>query len=207
HAEVDAGEVGDIREFGLDHFRREVGDVQQDVVLTVDAAPLVNLLPDKAGHHVARGEVLHRRRVSGGEGFTVVVPHDATLATGRQRHADGQFAEVGRVQLEELHVHGRDAAPVGNADAVSCAGKGVGRDLEDAAGASRGDDHRLGLDDVQLARLQLIGDDPAALAVIGEEKIDEVVFVEEIHLVLDAVLVKGLQDHVAGTVGRVAGAS
>jgi hypothetical protein len=52
----------------------------------------------------------------------------------------------------------------------------------------------------------LQGDAAAAAAVVGEEEIEQVVLVEEVDVVLDPLLVEGLDDHVAGAVGGVAGA-
>ena len=64
----------------------------------------------------------------------------------------------------------------------------------------------LGVERVDLAGLQFQGDDAAALAVVGEEQVEQVVLVEEVDVVLDALLVERLDDHVAGAVGGVAGA-
>ena len=42
---------------------------------------------------------------------------------------------------------------------------------------------------------------------VGQHQVEHVELVEELDALLDAVLVQGLQDHVAGAVGRVAGAA
>ena len=71
--------------------------------------------------------------------------------------------------------------------------------------AARGDQHGLGVDGVQLAGLDLVGNHAAAFAIAGEEQVDQVELVEEVDPVLDALLVQGLDDHVTGAVSRVAG--
>ena len=62
---------------------------------------------------------------------------------------------------------------------------------------------------VQLAVGDPVGDDARAGAVGAvaavEQQVDDVVLVEELDAVLDALLVQRLQDHVAGAVGREAG--
>ena len=58
---------------------------------------------------------------------------------------------------------------------------------------------------MQLAVGDAIADHAARDAVL-DEHVDDVVLVEELDAVLDALLVERLQDHVAGPVGRVAGA-
>ena len=62
------------------------------------------------------------------------------------------------------------------------------------------------MEDVELAGGDLDGDDPPALAVDHDE-VQHVELVEERHALLDALLVERLEDHVAGAVGRVAGAA
>jgi hypothetical protein len=63
---------------------------------------------------------------------------------------------------------------------------------------------------VDLAGRQLVGDDARGhgLAVdLREDEVEDVELVVELDAGLDAVLVQRLQDHVAGAVGRVAGAA
>ena len=44
-------------------------------------------------------------------------------------------------------------------------------------------------------------DDAVADAVVGDEQVEHLEFVEELDVVLDALLVEGVEDHVAGAVG------
>ena len=62
------------------------------------------------------------------------------------------------------------------------------------------------MDGVELTGLDLIDNYAACLTVVGEEHIQQLVLVEEVDVVLDPLLVKGLDDHVTGTVSGVAGA-
>ncbi len=129
---------------------------------------------------------------------------------------DAQPGQPGRVELEELHVLQRDAAPVGQRDAVPGERVGVGGRLEDLAGTARGEDDRLGLEQVDLAGGQLVGDDPRDVhllagdhvrggEVVVHQQVQDVELVVELDVLLDAVLVERLQDHVPGAVGGVAG--
>jgi hypothetical protein len=115
------------------------------------------------------------------------------------------------VELEELHVLERDAAAEGHAHAVTGEGVGVGRRLEDLAGAAGRENDRLGLEHVDLAGGQLVGHDAGrALDAVGagvHEQVQDVELVVELHALLDAVLVERLQDHVAGAVGGEARAA
>jgi hypothetical protein len=65
---------------------------------------------------------------------------------------------------------------------------------------------RLGVEGVQLAGGHLVGHHAAARRRL-EEQVQHLELVEEVDAVLDALLVERLQDHVAGAVGRVAGAA
>ena len=60
------------------------------------------------------------------------------------------------------------------------------------------------MEDVKLARAQLNGDDAGADA-IDNNHIHDLEFVEEADLILDALLIERLQDHVPGAIGGVAG--
>ena len=111
------------------------------------------------------------------------------------------------MELIELHVHQGDAAPVGDGDAVARAGQRVRGDLEDPTEPAGGDQDGLGVERVDLAGLDVHGDDSAAAAIVGEEDVEQVMLVEEVDFVLDPLLVEGLDDHVAGAVGGIAGAA
>ena len=212
HAEVGAGELGDVRQLGVDVRRLEVGQVEQHVVLVrAGAAALTHLVGHRAGDDVARREVLDGGGVALHEPLAVGVAQDAALAAGGLGQQDAQPGQAGRVELEELHVLQRQAAAEGDAHAVTGEGVGVGGGLEDLAGAAGGQDDGLGPEDVDLAGGQLVGHD-AGGALVAErarrhQQVEDVELVEELHALLDAVLVERLQDHVAGAVGGVAGAA
>ena len=112
------------------------------------------------------------------------------------------------MELVELHVHQRHAATIGDRNAVAGAGQRVRGDLEDAAEAAGGDQHRLGVEDVDLAGFELAGRRTPQHAPSSVKSISsKIVLVEEVDVVLDALLVERLDDHVAGAVGGVAGAA
>src|SRR3990172_4850748 len=69
-----------------------------------------------------------------------------------------------------------------------------------------GEDDRLGMEDVKFASRQLDGDDASRRAVHGQQ-IEDLKLIKEIYFVLNALLVKSLQDHVPGAVGSIAGAA
>lgn len=114
------------------------------------------------------------------------------------------------MELEELHVLQRQSAPVGDGHAVAGQRVRVGGRLVDLAGAAGCEHDGLGLEDVDLAGRQLVGDHaggaPDAVD-LGEQQVEDIELVEELDVVLDALLVEGLQDHVAGAVRGVAGAA
>ncbi len=95
------------------------------------------------------------------------------------------------------------AAAVAQSDAVAGQREGVRGDLEHAPEAAGGEHHRAGAEHVQLAVGDAVGDDAARLAAV-DQQVDDVVLVEELDAVLDALLVERLQDHVPGSVGREA---
>ena len=79
------------------------------------------------------------------------------------------------------------------------------RDLVHAPEAAGGEEHRLRVEDVEVAAGEAHRDHAAADAV-AHEQVEQEVLVEERHAVLDALLVERLEDAVPGVVGGVAGA-
>jgi hypothetical protein len=178
-AEVDARELGDVGQALLDDVRVDVGQVEVDVVLVGSgAAPVADLEVHRARDHVARREVLDRRGVALHEALPLAVAQDAALAARALGEQHAELVEAGGVELVELRVLDRDAAPVGDRHQVAGERVGVAGDLEDAAVAARGDDRRLGVEGVQLAGREFIGDHAAAFAV-HHDQVEHVELVEE----------------------------
>ncbi|CCK27925.1 hypothetical protein BN159_3546 [Streptomyces davaonensis JCM 4913] len=207
--EVGPGELGDVGQLGVQLLRREVGQVQVDVVaLGTAAAALADLRVDGARDDVTGGEVLHDRRVLLHEALAVLVAQDAALTAGALRQQDAHAPDAGRVELEELHVLQRQTPAVDGGLAVTGEGVRVRRHLEELAAAAGGVDHGLRLEDVDLTGGQLVrhhaGRLPDAVD-LGDQLVQDVELVEELHALLDAVLVQRLEDHVAGAVRGVAG--
>ena len=92
----------------------------------------------------------------------------------------------------------------GDGRAVAGVGVGVGGDLPDAPVPAGGEDDRLGVEDVQLAGGQVQRHHARRAPVLDHQQIDHLELVEEGDVVLQALLVQRLQDHVPGAVGGMA---
>ena len=161
-AEVDPCELGDVGELLLDHLRVEVVDVQQHVVLLrPQPATLADLDEDRARDHVARREVLDGRRVTLHEPLALGVAEDPAFASSGLGQQDADPVDAGGVELEELHVLEREAAPQHDRRAVPGQRVRVGGDPEHPPVAAGREQHGLGAEDVQLAGRQLVGHEPA----------------------------------------------
>ena len=158
---------------------------------------------------MSRGrEILDGGRVPLHEALAGGVAQDRALAAGALGQQNAQTGQTGRVELVELHVLQRKSLAEHDAHPVAGQRVGVRRGLEHLAGAAGGEDDRLGVEDVDLAGGQFVGNRAGAYGtVIGlrHHDVEDVELVEELDALLDAVLVQGLQDHVAGAVGGVAG--
>ena len=204
--EVHAGELGHVGDLRLDDVRVQVADVQVDVVLLVDPTPLLDLLVDGTTHHVPGGQVLDGGGVPLHEALACAVDQHPTLAPDGLRDEDPHLVDAGGMELEELHILQRDPAPVADGQTVPSQGVGVRGDLEDAAVPAGREQHRLGAEDVELAGGQLVRHD-AGGPPLGDQEVQHIELVEEADPALDALLIEGLQDHVARAVSRVAGAA
>src|SRR5439155_20295327 len=99
YPQVDAGELGDVGDLGLDDLGREVPNVQVDVVLPLDAAPLLDLLVDGPAHHVPRGQVLEGGGVPLHEPLAVLVDQDAALPPDGFGEQDAHLVDAGGMEL------------------------------------------------------------------------------------------------------------
>jgi len=213
-AKVRARELGDVGQLGVNVRGFKVSEVEQHVILVRPAAAaLAHLVGHRPRHHVARGEVLDGGRVALHKALTRAVAQDRALAACGLGQQDSQSGEAGRVELEELHVLKRQAGSQRDAHAVARERVRVRGGLKDLACATCGEDDGLGTEHVDLARGQLVCDDACrsdlgsrlgGLGVLREQQVEHVVLVVELHLLLDALLVERLQDHVAGAVRCIA---
>src|SRR5699024_9588904 len=84
HAEIGAGELGDVGELRIDVLGLEVGEIEEHVVLVRPRAPaLADLVRHRAGDDIPRGEVLDRRGVALHEALPIGVTQDPALTPGR----------------------------------------------------------------------------------------------------------------------------
>jgi hypothetical protein len=159
-AEVGAGELGDVGKLRLEDLGTEVRAVEVDVVLVGSgAAPFEHLLDHAAGDDVARGEVLDGGGVALHEALARGVAQDRALTAGALGEQDAEARETGRVELEELDVLERQALAPDDADAVARQGVGVRGRLVDLAEPAGREDDGLGVEDVEIAGRELVGDD------------------------------------------------
>ena len=208
---VDAGEdLGAFRDAGqalVQDLRVEMVEVQVDVVLVLaDAAALADLDGHRAGHHVARGEVLGGRRIALHEALAFRVGEIAALAARALGDQAAGAVDAGRVELHELHVLQRQAGAQHHGVAVARAGMGRGRREIGAPVAAGGQDRHVGAEAVDLARRHVEGDDAAAAAVLVHHQVEGEILDEEVGLVAQRLAVERVQDGVAGAVGGRAGA-
>ena len=207
--EVGAGELGDVGQFRLQHVCAEVADVDVDVVLVRTCpAALQHLEHHRPRDDVARGQVDDRGGVAFHESLALAVEQPAALAAHRLGDENPEPGQSGRVELVELHVLQGKSLAEDDSQSVAGQGVGVGGGLVHPAGATGGEHHRLGVEDVNVTGGQFVGHHSGrdrTAGGLGQQHVECVELVEELDVVLDAVLVERLQDHVAGAVGGVAG--
>ncbi len=173
-----------------------------------DPRPGPDLGEHGPAHHVPRGQVLDGGGVALHEPLALGVAQDAALAPGRLRQEDAELVDARGVELEELHVLQGHAPAEEEAGAVAGEGVGVGGDLEHPAEAAGGEQGGPAGEDVEVAGGLLVGDHAghAPLGVVADEgHVEDLELVEEDHAPGHALLVEGLEDHVAGAVGGEAG--
>ena len=185
----------------------QVGGVEMDVAPAVDALVVADLQIDGAADYVAAGQVFQVGCVALHEALAITVAQNAALAANAFGDKNAHLVDASGVKLEELHILQGDAPVQGDGGAVAGEAVGVAGDFPHSAKTAGSENKRLAVEDVQVAAVDLVGDDAGGLSVGGEQQVQHVKLIEEAHVMGDALLVERLQDHVAGAVGGVTGAA
>ena len=189
-----------------DGFRRQMGDVEQHVILVRPAAAaFVDLGDHRARHHIARSQIFGIGCVTLHETLAVGVAQDAALAAHALGNQHPGTGHTGRVKLPELHVLKRNAGTRRHAQPVASVDKCIGRRVIDAPRSAGGEDGGLGVEHHDLAGFHFHRRHAQHIAVGITNQIQRLPFDKELGVNLDVALVHRMQHGVAGTVGRSAG--
>jgi hypothetical protein len=134
------------------------------------------------------------------------VDQDAAFAAHAFGDQHAGAGHAGRVELPELHVLQRQAGACRHAHAVAGVDEGVGGSGEDAPGAAGGEDGGLRFQDHDVAGFHFQRHHAEHVAVGVADQIEGHPFDEEVGAGAHVALVQRVQQRVAGTVGRGAGA-
>jgi hypothetical protein len=191
----------------LDGFVPQVVELEEHVVgVLAHPAPFLDLGRHRARDHVARGQVLHGRRIALHEALAVLVEEISALAAHALGDEDAGARHAGRVELPELHVLERDAGARGHAEAVAGVDERIGGRVEDASRPAGREEHRLGVEDHDLAGLHLERGDTHHLPFGIADEVERHPLHEELRAGVHVALVERVQHRVAGAVGRAAAA-
>ena len=106
------------------------------------------------------------------------------------------------MELEELHILQRDALAEQNRTTIACVRIRIGRDFKDATISTRGKDDSFRMEGMQFARGKFNGNHARGFA-FHHNEIKDLIFIEERDLVLDALLIERLQDHMTCAIRRM----
>ena len=183
--EIDAGEYargfGNTRQALGQDFRIEMVEVEEDVILLrPDAAAFADFDGHRAGNHVARGEILGRRRVTLHEALAFRIDEVGAFAARAFGDEHAGAVDAGGVELDEFHVLERQAGPQHHGIAIAGLGVRAGaRGIGAAIAAGRQDRHLRG-EAVDRAVVEIDGNNAAAVAVVVHDQIDGEIFNEEL---------------------------
>ena len=203
HVGEGARELADARQTGFQYLFAEVIQLELDVRApgTVTATAFADLDHDGASHHVATGQVLGVGRITLHEALAIFVEQIAAFTTATLGHQYPCPGDAGGVELPELHVLHADPGTQCHADAVTRVDVGVGGGLVDATGAAGGEHRGLGLEVDDFAALHVDGGTADDVAVLVLHQIQGIPLGEDGGLVLDVLLIQGMQQGVTCPVG------
>ena len=204
-AQIGPDKFGNVRELFIQDLFSQVGHVEVNVILAVDAPPFANLPVNRARNHVARGEVKQRGRIALHKALVLIVAQNGALTARRFAQQDAHLVNAGGMELEKFHILQRNPAAIDHRHAVAGQRVGVGADAKHLAAATRGEQDHLGMKGVNFPRGQAQRHHSRAAPLLNQQ-VEDVILVVKVHIVLDALLVAGLKNHVPGAVRGVAGA-
>ena len=177
-------------------------ELQQHVVLMRPAtAAFLDFLIHRAADDVARREVLQVRRIALHEALAVRIQQDATLAAHRFGDQDASARDAGRVELPHFHVFKRQPRARHHAEAVARIDERIRRCGEDAPGAARRQNRRLGLQNHHLAGFHFQRSHPQHVAVGVADQIERHPLDQELGARPDVALIERVQHRMAGAIG------
>ena len=207
HAREDLRGFGNARQALGQHGRVQVVEVQEDVILVLaDAAAFTDLQGHAARHHVTGGKVLGGGGITLHEALAFRVDQIAAFAAGTLGDEAARAVDAGRMELHEFHVLQRQARTGHHAAAVAGAGVGRGGGEIGAAIAAGRQNHHLRGEAVNGAVIEVPGDHALAHAVFRHDQVEREILDVEFGVVAQGLAIERVQDGVAGTVRRRAGA-
>ena len=159
-----------------------------------------------ARHHVARGEVLGRRRVALHEALAFRIDQIGAFAAGALGDQHAGAVNAGRMELHEFHVLQRQAGAQHHGVAVAGLGVRAGAGGIGAAIAAGREHRHLRREAMDRAVVEIERDDAAAAAVVVHDQVDGEILDEELGRMPQRLPVHRVQHGVAGAVGGGAGA-
>ena len=176
------------------------------VLVLADAASFANLDGHRTRDHVARGQILGRRRVALHEALAFGIDQIAAFAARAFGDQAAGAIDAGRMELHEFHVLQRQAGAQHHGIAIAGGRERRGAGEVDAAIAAGGDDDHVGAEAVDGAVIHIERHHAAAAALVVLDQVDGEIFDVEFGRMPQRLAVHGVQHGVAGAVGGGASA-
>ena len=209
--DIHAGEnlrgFGNSRKTLLYDIGSEMFEVQEDMVLLgTNSTAFAHFQRHGAADHIAAGKIFGVRCVTFHEPLTFGVRQIPAFPARTLRDQATGTIDPGRVKLHELHILQGKAG--GQRHAVSIAGAGVGGGAGEIGTpiATGGEHGHMRAKTVNGAVFQAPGDHTAASAFFIHDQVEREVLDKKLGLVLEALLIKGVQNRMPGAIGGGAGA-
>ena len=195
------------RQAFLNHIFTEMIQFQQYIILVwTTTAAFAHFSGNGAADHIATGQIFRLGRITLHQALAISIDQITALtarAFGNQHAVTGN---AGGVKLEKLHILQRHASTQRHRHAVAGIDQRIGGgavQLPCAAGGQQGgfglDNHRLAIVNVERQRAQ-------HMTFFIFQQVDSEVFIKEMRLGADVLLVQAVQNGVAGAVSCGAGA-
>mmetsp|Transcript_34818 Transcript_34818/g.42009 ORF Transcript_34818/g.42009 Transcript_34818/m.42009 type:complete len:352 (+) Transcript_34818:867-1922(+) len=203
----DGSSLGDTRETLGQHLRREMVQVQVDVViLRSDTASLTDLHGHRAADNVTRGKILSSWCITLHETLALTITQDTTFPSGALSNQAASTIDACWMELHKLQILEGEPSTSDHCIAVSSAGMCRGGREVGTSISTGCQDSLCRLEAMNCAVLHTHCDDTNAVSLVVHNQVKREILDKELGVVLQSLAVQGVEHRVPSAIGSTSAA-
>src|SRR5258706_7350689 len=196
---VNTARLTSFRQIAVNRIRAQI---EVNITLTFNAIACPQFQRDSPRYHIAAGKVLDLGRVFLHEALATPVNQHPAFTADTFGDEEPCRIQARGMKLVEFHNLKRHTLPKANYRTIARQAVCIAGPFPNFAPTARGKDDTFTLENMQIAAINIDRYDASDCTVVHNQ-INNMIFIKEIHVVFDTLLVKRLQDHMPGAVCRM----